>query len=111
MTSTAGLIVPGFNGGNPLILANFVVSPAMRSIGGGRTGRLADWSGSFSLDSVSLAQSLDDHLTHTFEEGHSAVSEIVEQMDGERYTFEGVSIRYSGGTNFTFRAFARNRTI
>jgi hypothetical protein len=44
---TAHLIVPGFNGGNPMKLLNFDCSPVMRAAGGGP-----------------LARDLDDHLEH-----------------------------------------------
>jgi hypothetical protein len=40
--SRATLMVPGFNGGDPVKLVRFEVSSALRAPGGGRTGRLAD---------------------------------------------------------------------
>ncbi|MBV9862565.1 MAG: hypothetical protein JO267_10505 [Alphaproteobacteria bacterium] len=108
MTSTASLIVPGFNQGRPITLLNFTVAPGMRAIGGGRTGRLADWSGSFEVESRELAESLDDHLGHTFEEGHSAVSQITESANGSRSIYEEVALRYRGGARFTFAASSRS---
>jgi len=101
------LIVPGFNGGNPMKLLNFDSSPVMRAAGGGRAGRLADWSGRFDLESEALAQDLNDHLEHSWEEGESAVSEIIEEVSPAAFRFEGVAVRYRGGTRFSFDAFSR----
>jgi hypothetical protein len=105
--SRATLIVPGFNGGDPVKLVRFEVSSALRAPGGGRTGRLADWSGRFDLEDASLAQELADHLDRTFEEGHSGVAEISGDDPGDR--FEGVALRHRGGVKFAFDAFSRNR--
>jgi hypothetical protein len=104
---TAHLIVPGFNGGNPMKLLNFDSSPVMRAAGGGRAGRLADWSGRFDLESEALAQDLNDHLEHPLEEGESAVSEIIEEVPPAAFRFEGVAVRYRGATRFSFDAFSR----
>jgi hypothetical protein len=103
------LIVPGFNGGKPLLLVEFALSPGMRAAGGGRVGRLADWSGQFTLASPVLAQELDDHIAHNFEEGHSAVAEIVEDGPDGQFKLEGVAVRHRGGTKFSFDAFTRTR--
>jgi hypothetical protein len=83
---TSHLIVPGFNGGNPMKLLNFDSSPVMRAAGRGRAGRLADWSGRFDLES----------------EG-----EIIEEVPPAAFRFEGVVVRYRGGTRFSFDAFSR----
>ena len=56
---TAHLIVPGFNGGNPMKLLNFDCSPVMRAAGGGP-----------------LARDLDDHLEHPLEEGKHSTDVI-----------------------------------
>jgi hypothetical protein len=104
---TSRLIVPGFNGGNSVKLLNFACSPVMRLAGGGRAGRLADWSGRFDLESEALAQDLNDHLEHPWEEGESAVSEIIEEVPPAAFRFEGVAVRYRGGTRFSFDAFSR----
>jgi hypothetical protein len=77
---TSHLIVPGFNGGKPMKLLNFDSSPVMRAAGGGRAGRLADWSGRFDLAGEALAQDLNDHLEHPLEEGESAISKIIEEV-------------------------------
>ncbi|MBV8889168.1 MAG: hypothetical protein JO305_05810 [Alphaproteobacteria bacterium] len=106
---SASLTVPGFNNGNPLPLLNFAFTPALRSLGGGRSGRMADWAGSFEVESPALAESLDDHLAHTFEEGHSAVSEIAEHSDEGRFHYGGVALRHRGGAKFTFDAASRER--
>ncbi len=103
------LIVPGFNGGNPLMLTGFELSPGMRAAGGGRGGRVADWSGHLAVESPALAEELNDHIEHTFEEGHSAVSEIIEDGPDGRFRLEGVALRYRGGAKFAFDAFSRNR--
>jgi len=73
---TSHLIVPGFNGGNPMKLLNFDSSPVMRAAGGGRAGRLADWSGRFDLETEALAQDLNDHLEHPLEEGKHSTDVI-----------------------------------
>jgi len=104
---TSHLIVPGFNGGKPMTLLNFDCSPVMRAAGGGRAGRLADWSGRFDLESEALARDLNDHLEHPLEEGESAVSEIIEEVPPAAFRFEGVAVRYRGGTRFSFDAFSR----
>ena len=105
----ATLTVPGFNGGDPLPLAGFEVGSGFRTPGGGRTGRLADWSGRFELDDAALAKALADHLDRTFEEGHSGVAEITETGPDGIFRFEGVAVRHRGGTKFAFDAFARSR--
>ena len=105
--SQSRLIVPGFNGGNPLPLAEYELSSGMR--GAGRGGRVADWSGQFAVATPALAQELDDHLEHTFEEGQSAVSEIAEDGPDGRFRLGGVALRYRGGARFTFDAFSRVR--
>jgi hypothetical protein len=56
---TAHLIVPGFNGGNPMKLLNFDCSPVMRAAGGGP-----------------LARDLNDHLEHPLEEGKHSTDVI-----------------------------------
>jgi hypothetical protein len=104
---TSRLIVPGFNGGNPMTLRNLEWSPVMRTAGGGRPGRRADWSGRFDLESEALAQNLNDHLEHTFEEGQSAISEIIEDVSDAAFRFDGVAVRHRGGVRFTFDAFTR----
>ena len=38
----------------------------MRLAGGGRAGRLADWSGRLDLESAALARALNDHFEHIF---------------------------------------------
>ena len=103
----AHLIVPGFNGGNPVALAEYALSSGMR--GAGRGGRVAGWSGQFAVASPALAQELDDHLEHTFEEGQSAVSEIAEDGPDGRFRLGGVALRYRGGVRFAFDAFSRVR--
>ena len=87
---TSHLIVPGFNGGNPMKLLNFDCSPVMRAAGGGP-----------------LARDLDDHLEHPLEEGESAVSEIIEEVVPAAFRFEGVAVQHRGGTRFSFDAFPR----
>jgi hypothetical protein len=104
---TSRLIVPGFNGGNPMPLLYFEYAPVMRSAGGGRAGMLADWSGRFDVESEALGQDLTDHLEHTFEEGQSAVSEIIEEVPEGPFRFDGVALRHRGGVRFTFDAFSR----
>jgi hypothetical protein len=104
---TSRLIVPGFNGGNSVKLLNFACSPVMRMAGGGRTGRLADWSGRFDLESEALARDLNDHLEHSLEEGEDAISEIIQEIPPAAFRFEEVAVQHRGGTRFTFDAFSR----
>jgi hypothetical protein len=59
------------------------------------------------LESEALAQDLNDHLEHPLEEGESAVSEIIEEVPPAAFRFEGVAVRYRGGTRFSFDAFSR----
>jgi hypothetical protein len=107
--SRATLTVPGFNGGDPIRLVGFEVFSSLRAPGGGRTGRLADWSGRFDLEDASLAQELSDHLDRTFEEGHSGVAEITGDEPGGAFRFAGVAVRHRGGVKFAFSAFSRDR--
>ena len=107
--SHATLMVPGFNGGDPVKLVRFEVSSALRAPGGGRTGRLADWSGRFDLEDASLAPELSDHLDRTFEEGYSGAAEITGGEPGGAFRFEGVAERHRGGVKFAFNAFSRDR--
>jgi hypothetical protein len=108
MPGEASLIVPGFNGGNPIALTEFDFSASLRSVAG-RSGRLADWTGQFALPSDAMAAALNEHLDHTFEEGHSAVSEIIEAADGARFKFDGVALRHRGGARYAFTAHSRDR--
>jgi hypothetical protein len=107
--SRATLMVPGFNGGDPMKLVGFEVSSALRARAGSRAGRLADWSGRFDLEDAALAQELSDHLDRTFEEGHSGVAEIIGDDQGVAFRFEGVAVRHRGGVKFAFDAFSRHR--
>jgi hypothetical protein len=107
--SQSRLIVPGFNGGHPMPLAEFELSPGMRRAGGGRSGRLADWSGHLSVADQALAEELNDHLEHNFEEGQSTVNEIIEDAPDGSFKLEGVALRYRGGAKFGFDAFSRSR--
>jgi hypothetical protein len=86
---TSQLIVPGFNGDNPMKLLYFNCLPVMRAAGGGRAGRLADWSGHFDLESEALAQDLKDHLEHPLEEGESAINEVIEEVPPPRSDSKG----------------------
>jgi len=79
----------------------------MRAAGGGRAGRLADWSGRFEVESEAVAQDLTEHIEHTFEEGHSAISEIIEEAPDAIFRFEGVAVRHRAGAQFAFNAFSR----
>jgi hypothetical protein len=63
---TAHLIVPGFNGGNPMKLLNFDCSPVMRAAGGGRRA----------AGGGPLARDLNDHLEHPLEEGKHSTDVI-----------------------------------
>jgi hypothetical protein len=110
MASRVVLTVPGFNGGDPIALAEFEVSSGLRATGGGRTGRIAGWTGRFELVDAALAPSLADHLDRTFEEGHTGVAELVEDGPDGRFRFDGVAVRHRGGVKFAFDAFARVRS-
>ena len=110
MAGDAKLIVPGFNGGNPVRLLEFNISTALRRADGARTGMVANWAGHFDLESVSVAQELHEHLEHPFEVGQSAVSEIILNASGASFRFDGVAVSYRGGVRFTFSAFSRTPT-
>jgi hypothetical protein len=105
----ARLTVPGFNEGKPLPLLDYALASGLRAAGGGRTGRLADWSGEFAVEDPELATAINDHIEHNFEEGHSAVSEIVEDGPDSQFKLEGVALRHRGGAKFGFDAFSRIR--
>lgn len=105
----ARLIVPGFNEGKPLLLLDYELAPGMRAAGGGRAGRVADWSGNFAVDNQALAEELDNHIAHNFEEGHSAVGQIIEEGPEGPFELNGVAPRHRGGTKFGFTAFSRSR--
>lgn len=105
----ARLTVPGFNEGKPLPLVDYALASGLRAAGGGRTGRLADWSGQFAVETPELAAAINDHIENNFEEGHSAVSEMVEDGADGQFKLEGVALRHRGGVKFGFDAFSRIR--
>ena len=81
----------------------------MRLAGGGRAGRLADWSGRFDLESEALVRDLNDHLEHPLEEGESAVSEIIEEVPPPRSDLKRRRFSTEAARDFTFDAFFPSR--